>query len=77
METVIKTVTGEASFVSEQEFLSVDDAYADRNPLTEAKVTTSDYSINNTKYKLKNEKPKHDANSKPTTNNLTNIPLIK
>ena len=77
METVIKTVTGEASFVSEQEFLSVDDAHEDRNPLTEAKVTTSDYSINNTKYKLKNEKPKHDADSVTTNNNLTDSPLLK
>ena len=57
METVIKTVTGDAAYITEQEFNSVDDAYNDRNPLTEAKATVSDIRINNTKYKLK-EVPK-------------------
>ena len=57
METVIKTVVGEAAYITEQEFNSVDDAYHDRNPLTEAKATVSDIRINNTKYKLK-EVPK-------------------
>ena len=57
METVIKTVVGDASYITEQEFNSVDDAYHDRNPLTEAKATVSDIRINNTKYKLK-EVPK-------------------
>jgi hypothetical protein len=53
METVIKTVTGDAAYITEQEFNSVDDAYNDRNPLTEPKATVSDIRINNTKYKLK------------------------
>ena len=57
METVIKTVVGDASYITEQEFLTVEDAYNDRNPLTEAKATVSDIRINNTKYKLK-EVPK-------------------
>ena len=57
METVIKTVVGDAAYITEQEFNSVDDAYNDRNPLTEAKATVSDIRINNTKYKLK-EVPK-------------------
>ena len=57
METVIKTVTGDAAYITEQEFSSVDDAYHDRNPLTESKATVSDIRINNTKYKLK-EVPK-------------------
>ena len=57
METVIKTVVGDASYITEQEFNSVDDAYHDRNPLTEAKATVSDIRINNAKYKLK-EVPK-------------------
>ena len=53
METVIKTVVGDAVYITEQEFLSVDDAYHDRNPITEAKATVSDIRINNTRYKLK------------------------
>ena len=57
METVIKTVTGDAAYITEQEFNSVDDAYHDRNPLTESKATVSAIRINNTKYKLK-EVPK-------------------
>ena len=57
MERVIKTVTGDATYITEQEFSSVDDAYHNRNPLTESKATVSDIRINNTKYKLK-EVPK-------------------
>ena len=57
MERVIKTVVGDAAYITEQEFNSVDDAYHDRNPLTDAKATVSDIRINNTKYKLK-EVPK-------------------
>ena len=56
-EVVIKTVIGDAAYKSEQEFLSVEDAYHDRNPITEATYTVSDIRINNTKYKLK-EVPK-------------------
>ena len=55
IETVIKTVVGEASYITEQEFRNVDDAYHDRKPLTEAKATVSDVRINNTRYKLKKE----------------------
>ena len=53
MERVIKTVTGDAAYITEQEFGSVDDAYHDRNPLTEAKATVSDIRISSNKYKLK------------------------
>ena len=55
METVIKTVVGDAAYITEQEFNSVDDAYHDRNPLTESIATVSDIRINNTRYKLKKE----------------------
>ena len=57
METVIKTVVGDAAYITEQEFNSVDDAYHDRNPLTEAKATVSDIRVSSRKYKLK-EVPK-------------------
>ena len=53
IETVIKKVTGDAAYFTEQEFSSVEDAYADRNPLTEAKATVSDIRVNNRKYRLK------------------------
>ena len=53
METVIKTVVGDAAYITEQEFSSVDDAYNDRNPLTDAKATVSDIRISSRKYKLK------------------------
>ena len=49
MERVIKTVTGDAAYITEQEFLNVEDAYHDRNPITESKATVSDIRINNTK----------------------------
>jgi hypothetical protein len=55
IDTVIKTVVGDAAYITEQEFRSVQDAYEDKNPLTEAKATVSDIRINNTRYKLKNE----------------------
>ena len=55
IESVIKTVVGEASYITEQEFRNVDDAYHDHKPLTEAKATVSDIRINNTRYKLKKE----------------------
>tara|TARA_Y100001951_G_C11076369_1_gene148929 strand:- start:330 stop:506 length:177 start_codon:yes stop_codon:yes gene_type:complete len=57
METVIKTVVGDAAYKSEQEFLSVEDAYHDRNPITEVTYTVSDVRISSRKYKLK-EVPK-------------------
>ena len=53
IETVIKKVVGDATYFTEQEFRSVEDAYADRNPLTEAKATVSDIRVNNKKYRLK------------------------
>ena len=53
IETVIKKVTGDAAYFTEQEFCSVQDAYEDRNPLTEAKATVSDIRVNNRKYRLK------------------------
>ena len=53
METVIKTVVGDAAYKSEQEFLNVEDAYNDRNPITEATYTVSDIRIGSRKYKLK------------------------
>ena len=55
IDTVIKTVVGDAAYITEQEFRSVQDAYEDKNPLTEAKATVSDIRINNTRYKLKKE----------------------
>ena len=55
LDTVIKTVVGDAAYITEQEFRSVQDAYEDKNPLTEAKATVSDIRINNTRYKLKKE----------------------
>ena len=53
IETVIKKVTGDAAYFTEQEFSSVEDAYADRKPLTESKATVSDIRVNNIKYRLK------------------------
>ena len=53
IETVIKKVTGDAAYFTEQEFSSVEDAYADRNSLTESKATVSDIRVNNIKYRLK------------------------
>ena len=57
METVIKTVVGDAAYITEQEFNSVDDAYHDRNPITDITCTVSDVRISSRKYKLK-EVPK-------------------
>jgi len=71
METVIKTVVGDAAYITEQEFNSVDDAYHDRNPITEAKATVSEIRINNTRYKLKDvTKTQNDGSSSTTTNNI-------
>ena len=58
IETVIKTVVGDAAYFTEQEFTTVEDAYADRNPLTEAKATVSDIRINNQRYRLKKNETK-------------------
>ena len=72
-ETVIKTVIGDAAYKSEQEFLSVEDAYHDRNPITEITYTVSDIRISSRKYKLKDvSKSQNDGDSSTTTNNITN-----
>ena len=55
IETVIKKVTGDAAYFTEQEFSSVQDAYEDRNPLTEVKATVSDIRVSNKKYRLKKD----------------------
>jgi len=55
LETVIKTVVGDAQYTTDQEFRSVQDAYENKNPLTESKATVTDIRINNTRYKLKKE----------------------
>ena len=68
METVIKTVVGDAAYKTEQEFNSVEDAYNDVNPITEAKATITDIRVNSKKYKLKDAtKTTHSD----TTNNTT------
>ena len=73
IETVIKTVVGDAAYITEQEFPNVTDAYHNRNPLTEAKATVSDIRINNTRYKLKDvSKTQNDGDSITTNNNITN-----
>ena len=58
IETCIKTVVGDAAYFTEQEFNSVEDAYADRNPLTKAKATVSDIRVNSRRYKLKKNETK-------------------
>jgi len=58
IETCIKTVVGDAGYITEQEFSTVEDAYADRNPLTEAKATVSDIRISNQRYRLKKDETK-------------------
>ena len=72
-ETVIKTVVGDAAYKSEQEFLTVEDAYNDRNPITEATYTVSDIRISNRRYKLKNvSRSQNDGDSITNTNNTNN-----
>ena len=56
VETVIKKVTGDAAYFTEQEFSSVEDAYANHNPLTEIKATVSDIRVNNRTYRLKKKR---------------------
>ena len=68
METVIKTVVGDAAYKTEQEFNSVEDAYNDVNPITEAKATITDIRISSRRYKLKDETKTTHSN---TTNNIT------
>ena len=59
IETCIKTVVGDAAYFTEQEFSSVEDAYADHNPLTEVKATVSDIRVNSRRYKLKKNETKN------------------
>ena len=59
IETCIKTVVGDAGYITEQEFSTVEDAYADRNPLTKAKATVSDIRVNSRRYKLKKNETKN------------------
>ena len=68
METVIKTVVGDAAYKTEQEFSSVEDAVNDHKPLTEVKATVTDIRVSSRKYKLKNETKNTHGD---TTNNTT------
>ncbi len=68
METVIKTVVGDAAYKTEQEFSSVEDAYNDVNPITEAKATVTDIRISSRRYKLKDATKNTHSD---TTNNTT------
>ena len=52
---VIKKITGEASFYTEQQFSSVEDAFNEVNPLTEAIATVTDVKINNKKIRVEEE----------------------
>ena len=88
MQRAIKENTGDCTFVSEQEYNSVDDAVKGVNPLNEAEYRIDDLRINSTKYKLKNEdlhkanteafgktnepNRQNEADSSTTTNNITN-----
>ena len=58
IETCIKTVVGDASYITEQTFSTVEDAYADRKPLTTAKAKVSDIRINSQRYRLKKDETK-------------------
>jgi copper chaperone CopZ len=68
LETVIKTVVGDAAYKTEQEFNSVEDAYNDVNPITEVKATVTDIRVNSKKYKLKDATKNTHSD---TTNNTT------
>ena len=73
-EAVIKTVQGEAEYITTQEFGSVDDAYKDNNPLTDLDAKVLETRTVNTKYKLKKDENKQiNADSITTANNITNI----
>ena len=67
METVIKKVVGDAAYKTEQEFNSVEDAYHDRNPITEVKATVTDIRVNNRTYRLKHEPENADTNDNDNT----------
>jgi len=73
-ETVIKTVQGEAEYVTTQEFGSVEDAYKDHNPLTDLEAQVLETKIINTKYKLKkDENTKNNINSDIVSSNTDRI----
>ena len=73
-ETVIKTVQGEAEYVTTQEFGSVEDAYKDHNPLTDLEAKVLETKITNTKYKLKkDENTKNNINSDIVSSNTDRI----
>ena len=73
VETVLKIISGDAAYQTVQEFNSVEDAYNDRNPLTDVKATVSDIRKNNTRYKLKNvSTSQNDGDSISTVNNTNN-----
>ena len=74
IETVIKTVQGEAEYVTTQEFGSVEDAYKDHNPLTDLEAKVLETKITNTKYKLKkDENTKNNINSNIVSSNTDRI----
>ena len=74
IETVIKTVQGEAEYVTTQEFGSVEDAYKDHNPLTDLEAKVLETKITNTKYKLKkDENTKNNINSDIVSSNTDRI----
>ena len=74
IETVIKTVEGEAGYMTTQEFGSVEDAYQDKNPLTELQAKVLETKIINKKYKLKkDENTQNTSDSITTANNTSNI----
>ena len=74
METVIKTVQGEAEYVTTQEFGSVEDAYKDHNPLTDLEARVLETKIINIKYKLKkDENTQNNSDSIAAANNTSNI----
>lgn len=74
IETVIKTVQGEAEYVTTQEFGSVEDAYKDHNPLTDLEAQVLETKIINTKYKLKkDENTKNNINSDIVSSNTDRI----
>ena len=48
---VKKIRSGEASFISEQEFETVEDAYKDQNPKAEPVITVTDVKFDHTRIK--------------------------
>lgn len=73
MQKAIKEQTGDCSFITEQEYLTVDDAVHDRNPTTEIKATVMDVRVNKAKYKLKkDENTKDNINSNIAADNSAN-----